>query len=74
MTPAQRKFQRLGDTLTANFIKVVFGEGPYPPCLYQSVRDYFVAVSNSPAEIERADARREHAAQLMRLVLSGFKD
>src|SRR5438067_758131 len=61
MTPIQRRFQRLGDSLTTNFIRVVFGEGPYPPCLYQSVRDYFVAVGNTPLEQDRAEARRDHA-------------
>lgn len=71
MTPNQRRFQQLGDSLTSNFIRVAFGEGPYPPCLYQSVRDYFVATAGAtPAEDERAEARRDHAAQLMRLVLN----
>jgi hypothetical protein len=67
--PAQ--IQQLGDSLTRTYILVVFGSGPYPKCLYQSVRDYFVAVAGAtPAELELADRRREHAEALMRTLLN----
>jgi hypothetical protein len=72
MTPNQREFQRLGDTITTNFINVVFGSGPYPPCLYQSVRDYFVAPGGStPEERDRAGARRLRIEPLMRAIADG---
>jgi hypothetical protein len=72
MTPNQRQFQALGDTLTRNFISVVFGNGPYPPCLYQSVRDYFVApASSTPEERQRAEARRLRIRPLLVALANG---
>ena len=69
LTPTQRAFQQYADTLTQQYIKVVFGEAPYPPCLFQSVRDYFFD-GTSPATRERSKVRRAQAAQLMRLVMN----
>ncbi len=72
MTPDQREFQRLGDTITTNFINVVFGSGPYPPCLYQSVRDYFVAPGGStPEDRARARVRRLRIEPLMSAIADG---
>ena len=71
MTPDQRKFQQLADSFTQNYILTMFGLGPYPKCLYQSVRDYFVAPGGaSPEERERARARRSRALNLARVVAS----
>ncbi len=71
MTPNQRKFQQKADSFTHNFIRAVFGTGPYPKCLYQSVRDYFIPVAGAtPAEEDLADRRREDAAVLMHTILS----
>jgi len=64
MTDNQRQFQHSADTVTANFITAVFGDGPYPPCLYQSVRDYFFDGS-SPDARARSQVRREQARRLM---------
>jgi predicted nuclease of predicted toxin-antitoxin system len=75
MTPNQQEFQRLADTLTTNFIAAVFGEGPYPPCLYRSVRDYFVSPAGStPGERERARSRRSRALRLIQTILNGAPD
>jgi hypothetical protein len=71
MTAIQRKYQQLADSFTHPFILTVFGRGPYPPCLYQSVRDYFVAVAGATtAEHELAVRRQEDAETLMRIVLN----
>ena len=71
MTLDQRKFQQVADTFTQNYILTVFGPGPYPKCLYQSVRDYFVAPAGaSPEDRERARARRNRALSLARVVAS----
>jgi hypothetical protein len=75
MTPNQRRFQQLADTFTQKYIQVVFGSGPYPPCLYQSVRDYFVAVAGAtPAERDLADRRRNDALALMRILQSAKRE
>jgi hypothetical protein len=69
MTPTQRRFQQLADTVTQRYIEVVFGSGPYPPCLYQSVRDYFYAPEGATfVEIERARTRREYAKQILLVI------
>jgi hypothetical protein len=71
MTPDQRKFQQVADSFTHSYIFTVLGPGPYPECLYQSVRDYFVAPAGaSPEERERARARRERALKLTRALMS----
>ena len=71
MTPNQRKFQQDADSFTHNFILVVFGTGPYPKCLYQSVRDYFVAPAGAtPAERDLAERRRKDAAALARTIMN----
>ena len=72
MTPDQRKFQQVADSFTHAYIFTVFGPGPYPECLYQSVRDFFVSQAGaSPEERERARARRERALKLTRALMSG---
>ena len=70
MTPDQRKFQQLADSFTHSYIFTVLGPGPYPECLYQSVRDYFVSPAGaSLEERERARARRERALKLSRALM-----
>jgi len=71
MTNGQRQFQHSADTVTANFITAVFGDGPYPPCLYQSVRDYFFDGS-SPEARARSQVRREQARRLMLVIVREF--
>jgi len=69
MTPTQRRFQQLADTVTQKYIEVVFGSGPYPPCLYQGVRDYFYATGADTAELWRAEARRQYARQILTVIM-----
>jgi hypothetical protein len=71
MTPNQRSFQQQADTATHYFIEAVFGSGPYPPCLYQSVRDYFTATSGAtPAEQALAQMRRERLERIMSILIA----
>lgn len=66
MTADQRRYQQLADSFTTGYMKAVFGSGPYPPCLYQSVRDYFTARGSSEAERTLAQERRKNALSIMR--------
>ncbi len=69
MTPSQREFQQAADQFTHSYIDVVFGDGPYPACLYQSVRDYFAPVAGAtPEQRELASQRRDRARRLLLLV------
>jgi len=69
MTPSQRTFQQLADSFTTKYIHLVFGEGPYPPCLYQSVRDYFYAPAGAGTEeLQRANERRQYVRSVMVLL------
>src|SRR5213083_2663315 len=71
MSPEGREFQLAADKFTANFIKTVLGEGPYPPCLCQSVRSYlFVTTDTSAVASELARRQREDAANLLHVIVN----
>jgi hypothetical protein len=71
MSPAQRKYQQAADSFVAGYIRTVFGEGPYPPCLCGAVRSYFFLTGDS-SQVARALAhrRQDDAAKLLRVVVN----
>jgi len=80
LSPNARAYLNGADAFTGGYIQGVLGEGPYPPCLYQSVRAYFLPQSvsdigtpQSATDLKRAQARRDRALAVMRVVEETLK-
>lgn len=71
-SPEERRYLNAADSFTLNFVQALFPEGPYPACLYQSLRAYFLP--GPEGAIERARGRRERALEIVRLVEASLKD
>jgi hypothetical protein len=63
LTPDARRYLEAAESFTDAYMSTVFGEGPYPPSLCQGIKEYFIP--SSPAEAERAQARRARAKSII---------
>ena len=72
LSPDARRYVNAADSFTLNFVQTIFPEGPYPSCLYQSIRAYFLP--GSEGAVERAQARRQRALEIIRLVEATLKN
>jgi hypothetical protein len=69
LTPNERKYLQATDSFVANYIRAVFGSGPYPSCLCGAVRNYyFLTDDTSRVARELARRRREDADKLMQVI------